>query len=645
MPGTAVLPASAAAAAAAWRGRRPRLFLNAARLAELRGHIGGSHARLWQKALALAERLAASEPPAYDAAGGDALDNEQLWQREVGYALPHLALARLLTGERRFLEALRRWALAGCAYPTWGLGWVDGKDLAASHQLFGLAVAYDWCGAELDAEARGAIAGTLARRGARMFAAAARPSGPVWWSRTPLNNHQWVNCGGLAAAGLALWDEHPAAADWVAFAGGRIREAMALFAPDGASHEGLIYWAYGAQALLQYMHLARELLGEDLHDHPWWRSTAAYRLYLTLPEAAWSRGNFGLVNLADCRRSGDCGPEHVLRRLAAEFRDGHAQRLAARLEAAGITTPQSYWLNLVWFDPAVPERPPEELPTLRHFENLGLVSARSDWSGRESLVVFKCGPSAGHRAAASGDPALGSGHPHPDANHFLVFGAGQWLLRDDGYCTKHTDQHNALLVAGRGQLGEGKAWFDRSALAAAASQPRVLRAAPAPALDHLVGEAAGAYHPELGLRRFARHLLFLKPDVLVVADEVELAAPAELELLFHPEDPAERGADGAWTAAGDKAVLRLEPLTPEGVSVAASEQTVSKEGGREPATMFRLGLRTRRAAWRNAVALSWAPAGERPPRAALRADGAVWTFAVGDRRARLDWDSGLAGAG
>jgi hypothetical protein len=336
---------------------RPRLFLDSNGLANLRQAITGTHAGLWKTELAHAVKLAASEPPAYNAEGGNALDDEQLWQREVGYALPHLALAWLLTDERRFLDAVRRWALASCSYPTWGLGWVDGKDLAAGHQLFGLAVAYDWCGADLDDAARRTVAGTLARRAANMFASATKVSGGIWWSRTPYNNHQWVNCGGLAAAGLALFDEEAPAAEWVGFALDKFRRAVESLEPDGASHEGLVYWAYGVQALLQFMHLARELLGEDLHDFPWWRNTAAYRQYLTLPQGAWSRENSGLVNLADCRRTGECGPEHILRRLAAENRDGHAQWLSARMEAAGIATPESGWLNLIWFDAAPPPPP------------------------------------------------------------------------------------------------------------------------------------------------------------------------------------------------------------------------------------------------------------------------------------------------
>lgn len=50
----------------------------------------------------------------------------------------------------------------------------------------------------------------------------------------------------------------------------------------------------------------------------------------------------------------------------------------------------------MWYDPSVPRDSPTNLPTTKHFEDMGIVVARSDWSGNESMVVFKCGPPLGH---------------------------------------------------------------------------------------------------------------------------------------------------------------------------------------------------------------------------------------------------------
>ncbi len=133
------------------RGVHPRIYLTSQRTAELCAAIKTTHAAIWEKVRDQADRAMRQGPPAYivhDRASGD----EQLWQREVGNTMPVLAMAYALTGEKQYLDAARRWALASCGYKTWGLGRIDGTDLATGHQLFGLALVYDWCYHDLGEE-------------------------------------------------------------------------------------------------------------------------------------------------------------------------------------------------------------------------------------------------------------------------------------------------------------------------------------------------------------------------------------------------------------------------------------------------------------------------------------------------------------
>jgi hypothetical protein len=175
------------------------------------------------------------------------------------------------------------------------------------------------------------------------------------------------------------------------------------------------------------------------------------------------------------------------------------------------------------------------------------------------------------------------------------------------------------------------------------ARPRILRAVSTPRLDQIAGDATEAYPRDLRLRRYVRHVLFLKPDALIVADDVALDAARALELRFHPERRAERGADGACTVRGERAVLRLEALTAEGVEVSAGDLPVRGRHGEEgDERMFAIRLRTERAGWRNAVALSWSAAGTEPVRVGLQQDGDVWTFTAGGRTVALDWGTGEA---
>ena len=550
--------------------------------------------------------------------------------------MPLLAMAYVLTGEKQYLDAARRWALASCGYKTWGLGRIDGMDLATGHQLFGLAVVYDWCYRDLDEAARQQIRETLVKRTSAMFEAAA--TGKAWWHRSYLQNHLWVNITGMAASGIALFDEVDDAACWIGLPLDKYRRTMAALGPDGASHEGVGYWEYGVEYMLKFMDLARQRLDVDLYGYDWWRNTSTYAQYLTLPRNSWMRGNC-IVDIADCPRSHWYGPEYLLRGLARQNRDGHAQWLAQQIDAAGVSSSGAPWLNIIWFDPSVPMQSPEARPTLHHFEDMGIVSARSGWSGNESLVVFKCGPFIGHDAISKFSYDPGGGHVHPDANHFVLFGGGQWLVRDDGYHPKWTGQHNTLLVNGHGQLGEGAEWFNGGQALALKAKPRVLRAVSTTAMDQITGDAAEAYPRDLGLRRFVRNLIFVKLDVLIVADDILLDKEASLELRFHPEQEAVRDGN-VFLARGKRATLRLEPLVTEGIQIEGEFVPLPGRHNQEKTNMFTIRLSTRRPEWRNAVAPSWSAVGKEPTKVTLRAVGQKWTFAVKDRKLTLDWTTG-----
>ena len=149
---------------------------------------------------------------------------------------------------------------------------------------------------------------------------------------------------------------------------------------------------------------------------------------------------------------------------------------------------------------------------------------------------------------------------------------------------------------------------------------------------------APAYPAALGLKSFVRRLYFLKPDVLIVADEIEVDRPKPLELLYHLEDPVEKTADNTFVARGRTSILRVEPLTPEGLEIHAGESSVQLMNNAHAPRVYEVRLMCGAARWRNAVAFSWAPAGQEPRRVTLdRSAKEVWTFVSGARKTVLNW--------
>jgi len=141
-------------------------------------------------------------------------------------------------------------------YKTWGLGRIDGMDLAAGHQLFGLGIVYDWSmrnwTRRLADDPRHDPATWLA-----MFEAALRVRR---WGRSYLQNHLWVDACGLAVAGFAVFDEVEDAELWTSALDKFRRTRMRWV--RGASHEG----RYGnmASILAEFMAISRQRLGVDL---------------------------------------------------------------------------------------------------------------------------------------------------------------------------------------------------------------------------------------------------------------------------------------------------------------------------------------------------------------------------------------------
>ena len=641
------------------RGPHPRLYLNQTRIAEMKGGLATTYAAIWPPLLQRAAEIATTHPPAYKAKP-DISGNEQWWEMTVGSNMPFLALAYVITGKPVYRDSAKEWALASCSYPHWGLGYSDGGDLAAAYQLLGVSVVYDWLYNDLDAATRATLRQTLIDRTRLMY----RQSKLQYWREWYLQNHQWVAMAGLAAGASAIGDDPEVAGEspaWVTLCLEKFRKTESLLGPDGASHEGLTYWSLGLDGLLRFWALASDVMGENVSS-PWWANTGYYRLYLSLPRNSWTVAD-KVVDFGDCTRRDWVGPDYLLRRLAAMYHDEHIQWLAK--ETASVSDCALFgtcWLNMVWNDPTLPAKPPSSLPTFRHFADMGIVSARSDWSGDESLVAFKCGPSLGHSAIDKLDFDAGGGHPHPDANHFVVFGNGEWLIRDDGYRFKGTDDHNTLLIDGKGQLGEnelamvaghalGKVgeWFVSDEQIKLKSHPRITAAAGGPVFDYMVGDATQAYPKELGLSRFVRRMVYLKPNILIVADDIVTDRPRSLELRFHPQLPATKDPSGDYLSLGQKAALRLVPFTTDGVEVVAADMPARDllrpalaEGldklERDPRKLFTLQFKTESAAWRNAVALTWTKADVQPPKVTLEKMPTAWVFRTGNQTVTIHWD-------
>ncbi|MFC3800903.1 Ig-like domain-containing protein [Cohnella sp. GCM10012308] len=637
---------SVAEALQAFAGIHARVMLDDAKIGALKTAIqpGGTHAALWSEFKQTVDNEVLEAVPQYP----QGASGEMGWQGVAADKTVNFAFAYLMTGDDKYKNAAVSYAVASAGYPFWGIGTASdpastNAGLAAGNQLFALAAVYDWLYDELTAGQKTTILNALKAHGKEIYSkATGQPYNgqtvKVWWSSTPGHNYYHVIVTGLAAAALAIYDEAPEAADWFAYSIDAFAAFDAWAPDDGASYEGLGYWELSTDADIKFAKLAQKIVGWNLLQSDFYKNSSQYVAYSMLGADHWTF-NSSFLNIADSSDYHLSGPDHLMRVMASEHRDGLAQRLAEEIDGKKAYNGGSRWLGILYYDPTVAATPASAQPTMHHFDNLGLVVSRSDWSGDESIVAFKSGPSMGHKDMDM-TGYFGGGHQHPDANHFMIYANGEYLIRDDGYAAKRTSNHNTLLVDGVGQVGEGSDFF----LSQPAKDARAIGYIRNPisneTFDYVMGEAAQTYPSSTGLTKYNRHLIYLKPDVLIVVDDIATSSPKDLELRFFPEQQAANLLSaGEYSISSAKNELRFKDLTPGAAELRAEAVPYTNLVSNSDRVAFRV-LGEDKSALQNAVAFSWNKKNAAPPNVTLVRDGDKWTFEANGAAVELDLATG-----
>ncbi len=487
----------------------PHLLLTPEKLATLRTASQTTHHFLWERYLQDLPRMKAmarGERPVED-------------PRYQGDLVPELAFAWLMTNDRDNLELARKQLLKLTDLSQWASD-EDLSYLIASHFLFGIAIGYDWLYPELSRAERKQIAGFLGQQAEALYRSIRTER--IWWRNQYFQNHSYSNTCGLAFAAAALSGEDPRAGLWRTYSDqffARVFEAMPA---DGGSLEGYAYAGYGGEYLLKYTLLARDLLGKDYTGTPWMKNYASYMVHGLLPvrtETEWA------MTYGDGPRRGWTSTAQHLFVLAGFYRDPAAQwmgKMIIQLKPQGLGS--HGWMMLLYYDPTVGEVNPAALPTFKSFPEIGQTMMRSSWTDPDAMLIgFKSGPFMGMTLSPNAVFDFGTGHAATDAGSFQIFAEGKyWVIHPlyPGY--KLTEDYNTLLFKGTGQLGEQPGFGSAEALRFK-HYPQIVHTESTRLFDYVAGDVTRAYHPALGLRRFVRHLLFVKPDILMVADEVALS--------------------------------------------------------------------------------------------------------------------------
>jgi hypothetical protein len=559
---------------------RPRLHFDAAGRDQLRARAASTQLRYAELLLEWVQRHHEWAPPT-DLP--DSALNEVVLERS-GAHLTNAALAFVVSGRDEHRDLTREWALAMCELPRAEL-----RNYGLGLYAAGLARAYDWLYEEWSAAERLRLRDHLSTLVRQVYLGSVPGEGrPHWWAGAHLHHDFWVPVGGYGEAALSLLGEVEEAGRWASRAKLLFDECFSWLGDDGAWHEGAADWCYALAPLLWFYGAWQSAVGENLHDVPWLRRTALFRLYHWLPDDTY-------VYLNDSFRSGRYNTSgsaacHVLRRLAGLFRDGRAQWLAERDEAFDLRPepkgvyqapyegssyraertedpdPASQCLawNLLWYDPTVEAQPLSDLPRCRHFANQDVAILRSGWDDEAAVVSLSCGPLAGHRCAGrirAGEPRSVSNfsHAHADYNSLTLFARGRYFLVPPGYARRSSGFQNTVSVNGADLSVDP------------ALDVRLLGLLQEPDFAYAVGDATAAFAAAPQVTRYRRHLVLLD-GCLLVYDDLRLATLAtrawnRFQWTLHSDPGVQRlsfaGSTATWRPQADSAPqLVLEVLEP-----------------------------------------------------------------------------------
>ncbi|MFW6161933.1 MAG: DUF4962 domain-containing protein [Planctomycetota bacterium] len=538
----------------------PRLFVRPEQLGQLRELARGELKAEYEKLVAHCEKLLknpppTAEPPKYPE--DCAYKSEQwrkIWWGNRRYTIralngaATLAFTRLLGGKDDYGQLARRILLDCAEWDPKGATGYRYNDEAGMPYNYYFARTYTFVHDLLSEEERKTCQQVMRVRGWEMY----RHLCPrhLWRPYSSHSNRAWHFLGEV---GIAFHGEIPEASHWVWFAHNVFFNVYPVWSDDdGGWHEGVSYWSSYIHRFTWWADVMRAATRIDAYRKPYFSKVGYYPIYLMPPGTVG--GGFG--DLTARRRSRHCVP--LMTNLAAQAQNPHWQWY---VEAHGGPRTEGGTIGFVRGAlPEVEARPPTDLPASRCFRGTGQACLNTTLLNAKDNVhlVFKSSPFGTQS------------HGYEANNAFLLYAYGQRLLirtgRRDLYGSRHhknwmwhTRSVNSVTVNGHSQrkrnpyaLGE------------------ILAFHTSPQMDYVAGEAGEAYAGKLD--RFTRHLLFVKPGLVVIFDRLEAPKPATFEWWLHA--PTEMQVDGQddIRVVNKQAGCRAAFLAPEGLELSQTSK-------------------------------------------------------------------------
>ena len=514
----------------------PRVLINQSKLADFRNRVAGKPDA--QAIIAHADKMIKTNPPGEST--GAANPDEKLTQVEkqklaldasknlgslAGNGAELFCKAYILTGEKKYARAAKRWALEIASWDPDGVSKTN--NFGDSKCMVGMAYTYDTCFDLLSSDEKVLLIKSITVRGNRFY--------NQWTNMLEskiFSGHVWQHIlERLFKTSIAMLHEIPEAADWLTY----IYEIWLARSPclgpdDGGWWNGAHYFELGTLTLLDIPMYLEHYTGVEFLRSPFYKNNPTWLIY-SFPTNSWSEGFGNGTEKQFEQKLGVLGYGDALSRLtgnpyAAWYADSHLNAMGKTL-----TDDEEFrWFRLKW---QLPERPKPvaklNLPLAKAFRETGTVNMHTDLEKVQNNLMVSLRSS----------PFGSTSHAHSDQNSFNIQYKGERLYYNSGYrpsmgVPHYTDWfkasigHNTVLIDGKGQpigSSESYGWI-----------PRFLHGEK---ISYCLGDASNAYDntrqvpQKAGLKRFRRHLIFLRPSTIVIYDELVADHDASWSWLIH----------------------------------------------------------------------------------------------------------------
>ena len=463
--------------------------------------------------------------------------------QEVWYAVRHLAIGGVVTGDAMLTARAKDWLLEAASWDPMGVTSRAYTDEWAYRVCNALAWGYDWLYDVLSQEERATVRAALLAR-TRDIAEHAILNAKI--HLFPYDSHAVRSvslCIVPACIALLGDDDDDEARDWLNYS---IEFLSTVYSPwgdnEGGWAEGAQYWMMGMAYLIDAANRLKSYTGIDIYQRPFLQNTGDFPLFCNAPNT--SRATFG-----DDSALGDLPAIKTglnMRQLAGVTGRGEYQWYAEENLRTNPGTEMAFY-NWGWWDthfdelvfqtdfPVVDATPPQG--GLRHFKGIGWVGVQHAMDDPDNHIqfVFKSSP-------------FGSvSHSHGDQNAFCMAAYGEDMAIQSGYYVafnssmhrnwrRQTRSKNAILINGKGQYAEN----DKSKALNATG--KILAAEERDDHVYIHGDATAAYQsmsPEVTCAE--REIYFVRNSYFVIVDKVDAETPVTLEWLLHANQPFELG--------------------------------------------------------------------------------------------------------